>query len=409
MSEKRDNDIVIASMCRTPFGKFGGSLRDYPVIDLGAVVLRELVGRTGMPFDAVDELYMGLCTTAVNKLGIVGPVISRQCLLKAGAPPGIPSMTIDMACCASLAAVHLGANSIRLGQAAVTVALGAELLSQVPHVCHDARWGRRIGPITLTDSLFEMGYPGFNPVSVDTGEYSLEVGITRQMQDEWAYLSQQRYSKAKSEGKYRVGEELMAVEIRKGKEKAFFTEDESPRADVSLEKLTGLKTVYGSRTVTAGNAPGLNDGASAVLMMTRKRAKELGLEALGTLLASGFASDEPRKMSEAPANVTMFLLQKLGMSLGQLDLIQINEAFAAMPLVSARKMAGGDAGKTKELLEKKINVNGDAIAVGHPVGASGNRILMTLLYELRRRGGGTGACSICGGLNQGAGAVVRAE
>lgn len=405
---KRDEDIVVVSACRTPFGRFGGALRDYPVIDLGAVVLKELVGRVGVDFRVVDEMHMGLCTTAVSKLGIVGPVISRQCLLKAGAPYNIPSTTIDMACCASLAAVHFCCNAIRLGQAEVAISLGTELMSQVPHVCYDARWGNRLGPVTLTDSLFEMGYPGFNPVSVDTGEYSLEVGITREMQDEWAYNSQQRYARAKAQGKYKAGEELMALEVTRGKERLVFSEDEFPRPETTLEGLSRLKTVYGSKTVTAGNAPGLNDGASAVLMMTRRKAKELDLELLGTILATGFVSDDTRKMSEAPANVILYLLQKLGLDLDALDLIQINEAFAAMPLVSAQKMAGGEKNKMKELLDK-INVNGDAIAIGHPVGASGNRILMTLLYELRRRGGGLGACSLCGGLNQGAGAVIKVE
>ena len=405
--KREDDDIVIISACRTPFGRFGGALKDYPIIDLGGAVLKELVKRVGIDFNGIDEMHMGLCTTAVNKLGIAGPVISRQCLIKAGAPYTIPSTTIDMACCASMAAVHFCCNALRLGKEA-TISLGAELMSQIPHVCYDARWGNRLGPINLKDSLFEMGYPGFNPVSVDTGEYSLELGISREMQDEWAYTSQQRYAKAKAQGKYKVGEELMSLEVIRGKERFIFEEDEFPRPETTLESLAKLKTIYGSKTVTAGNAPGLNDGASAVLMMKRKKAKEMGLTALGTIIATGFVSDEPRKMSEAPANIISHLLKEIGIDLKQINLIQINEAFAAMPLVSAKKMAQGDNSKRKEILEK-TNVNGDAIAIGHPTGASGNRILMTLVYELRRRGGGLGACALCGGLNQGAGAIIKVE
>jgi acetyl-CoA C-acetyltransferase len=261
----------------------------------------------------------------------------------------------------------------------------------------------------LWDGLYGLGYKGFNPVSVDAGEVALEYGITREDQDRWAYQSQMRYAKAFSEGKFKVGEELMAVEIPQKKGSLLiFDKDEFPKPDTTLEKLSKLPLVYGSPTVTAGNAPGLDTGASAVLIMSEKNANEKGLKPLAKILSMVATATTPRLIAAIPGFTIQKALEKARIGLDQIDLIEINEAFAAMPLVSAKILAEGDSEKMRSLLEK-TNVNGGAIAIGHPVGASGARILMTLIYELRRRGGGIGVASICGGLAQGDGAVVQVD
>jgi acetyl-CoA C-acetyltransferase len=266
-----------------------------------------------------------------------------------------------------------------------------------------------LGNIELWDGLFGLGYKGFNPVSVDAGEVALEYGISREDQDRWAYQSQMRYAKAFAEGKFKLGEELMRVEIPQKKgPPIIFERDEFPRPDTTLEKLSKLPLVYGSPTVTAGNAPGLDTGASAILLMSEKKAKEKGLKPLAKILSMVATATTPRLIAAIPGFTIQKALEMAQISLDQIDLIEVNEAFAAMPLVSAKILADGDPEKMKSLLEK-TNVNGGAIAMGHPVGASGARILMTLIYELRRRGGGIGVASICGGLAQGDGAVVQVE
>jgi acetyl-CoA C-acetyltransferase len=271
------------------------------------------------------------------------------------------------------------------------------------------RWGSKLGNIELWDGLFELGYKGFNPVSVDTGEVALEYGVSREDQDRWAYGSQMKYAKAFKEGKFKIGEELMRVEIPQGKRPPIiFEQDEFPKPDTTIERLSKLPTVYGSPTVTAGNAPGLDTGASAVLIMSEKRAKEKGLKPLARIVSMIATATAPRLIAAIPGFTIQKVLEKADLSLDQMDLIEINEAFAAMPLVSAKILSNGDSEKMNSILEK-TNVNGGAIAIGHPVGASGARILMTLIYELRRRGGGLGVASICGGLAQGEGAIIQVD
>jgi len=244
-------------------------------------------------------------------------------------------------------------------------------------------------------------------LAVDAGEVALQNGITREMQDEWALGSQQKYQAALAQGKF--ADELMSVEIPQKKGPAIVLEkDENPKPNTTLEALARLKTVYGSPTVTAGNAPGLDAGASAIIVMKRARAEELGLKPLATILSVTSVALEPEKIAEAPAPAIKKALQKAGVSLEGIGLIEINEAFAAMPLVATRILSEGDEAKWQELLSK-TNVNGGAVAIGHPVGASGARILMALMYELRRRGGGLGVCAICGGLAQGDAAVIKVD
>jgi acetyl-CoA C-acetyltransferase len=260
----------------------------------------------------------------------------------------------------------------------------------------------------LIDGLFELGYKakGFAPVAVDAGEVALEYGVTREMQDRWGWQTQERYAKAFAEGKFKIGEELMPVVIPQKKGDPIVIEkDESPRK-TTLDALAKLKTIYGSPTVTAGNAPPISAGASAILIMTRKKAEQKGLKPLATIVDIVGTATAPRGIAVIPALTIQASLQRAGLKIDQMDLIEINEAFAAMPLVSTKILAGNDEKKWKALQEK-TNVNGGAIAIGHPVGASAGRITMTAAYELRRRGGGYAVSSICGGLAQGEACILK--
>lgn len=401
-------DVVVVSAVRTPFGRFGGTLKDIPSIDLGAMVIREVLQRVNMKGEEVEETYYGVAVP--GEVGLETDVPARQATLKAGLPGDSISITLDRACCSSMAAVRLGYRAIKAGEIEIALGVGAENMSRTPLMVPPyVRWGSRLGNIEVWDGLFELGYKGFNPVSVDTGEVALEYGVSREEQDRWAYESQMKYDRAFKEGKFKVGEELMRVEIPQGKKPPLlFEKDEFPKPDTTLERLAKLPTVYGSPTVTAGNAPGLDTGASAILIMSEKKAREKGLKPLARIVSMIATATAPRLIAAIPGFTIQRVLEKAGLSLDQIDLIEINEAFAAMPLVSAKILSNGDPEKMKKILEK-TNVNGGAIAIGHPVGASGARILMTLIYELRRRGGGMGVASICGGLAQGEGAIVQVD
>ncbi|MBP1699701.1 MAG: acetyl-CoA acetyltransferase, partial [Deltaproteobacteria bacterium] len=269
-----EKDVVIVSAVRTPFGKFGGTLKDIPSIELGAMVIREVLKRVSVRGEEVEETYYG--SAVPGEVGLETDVPARQATLKAGMPPEAVSITVDRACCSSLAAVRLGFRAIRAGDIEVALGVGAENMSRTPLIVPPyVRWGSRLGSIELWDGLFGLGYKGFNPVSVDAGEVALEYGITREDQDRWAYQSQMKYDKAFSEDKFKIGEELMRIEIpqRKGAP-LLFEKDEFPRPDTTIEKLSKLPLIYGSPTVTAGNAPGLDTGASAILIMSEEKARE---------------------------------------------------------------------------------------------------------------------------------------
>ncbi len=289
------------------------------------------------------------------------------------------------------------------------MAVGAENMSNTPVVVNGHRWGTRLGKPTMVDHLNPIMYVGFNSIAVDAGEVALEHGVSREMQDEWAYNSQMKYQAAKKTGKFKIGEELTTVTIpqRKG-EDLLFEEDEFPKPHTTLEKLATLKTVYESPTVTAGNSPGLDAGAAALIITKRSTAESLGLAPLGIILSVGSAAREPHLMAEVPAYAIQQSLDRADLTVDNLDLIEINEAFAAVPLVSTKILANDDPTKWKTI-KAMTNPNGGAIAIGHPVGASGARILMTAMYELRRRGGGVGAVGICGGLAQGDAAVIKVD
>jgi len=401
----RSDDIVIVSAVRTPFSPFGGVLRALHSTDLGALVIKGVLERINLSGDVVDELYYGMCIQ--SEAALESNVNARQALLKAGMPENLVSLTIDRACCSSLTAVQLGMRTIMVGDGEVVMAVGSENMSNTPLVMNGHRWGTRLQLPVFKDHLNPIFYTGHNSLAKDAGEVAVEHGIGREEQDLWALGSQQKYQRAKALDKF--SDELMAVNVpqRKG-EPILFDEDAFPKPNTTLEGLRRLKTVYGSPTVTPGNAPGLDAGASAILIMKRSRAKELGLKPLATILTVQSIAMAPRLMAEAPGYAIKKCLGKLDMSISEIDLIEINEAFASMPLVSTKILADDDEEKCKDM-RKITNVNGGAIAIGHPVGASGARILMTLMYELRRRGGGLGAAGICGGLAQADGAIIVVE
>jgi acetyl-CoA C-acetyltransferase len=401
-----NEEIVVVSAVRTAFGKFCGTLWETPTYELGAFVIEEALKKAGIPKDKVDEVFMGCAIHAENE-DFVSPIVARQALLKAGLPPQTKSTTIDKACCSSMTATHLGVNAIKLGESDVVVVLGADNFSRVPFIVHpSARLGQgpKLGHIKIRDPLIGLGYKDFNPVAVDAGEVALSHSVTREDQDRWALLSQQRYQEAKKAGKFR--DEIVPITAKLGKDEVLFAEDEFPKPNTTMEKLAKLPTVYGSPTATPGNAPGLNDGASCMVLMSSLKAKEMNIKPLARILMTGSISDLPNNITITPAKVINDILEKTGLRIEDVDLFEINEAFAAMPVTCAKILSNGDK-EAEERIRGKLNVNGGAIAIGHPLGASAIRITLTLIYELRRRGGGKGIAAICGGLAQGEGVLVE--
>lgn len=395
--------IVIVSACRTPFDKFGGAMRSVPSVELGRYVLEQVVDRVNFPKDKVEYVFYGTAIHAEVAPHVNVPV--RQALLKAGFPATTLSMTIDRACCSSMTALMCACREIQAGEIEVAIAAGAENLSNVPHLVTGLRWGKKLGGMELYDVNAGFSYPGFGPVSVDTDHVAAKHGVTREEMDRWSLSSHQKYAAADAKGCF--DDEIVPYTCKdeKGRE-VTIEKDQSPRPDTAYEKLAALKPVYGTQSITAGNSPGLNAGASAVLLMTEKKAMEYSLEILGYVRDFSAVSSESENIPTVPALVAMKLLERNGMTAEQLDLLEINEAFAAMPLVSAKLIADGNEKLYESLLEK-TNVNGGAIAIGHPMGATGLRLIMTLMGELRRRGGGKGIACLCGGLAQGDGVLIE--
>jgi acetyl-CoA C-acetyltransferase len=399
------NDIVMVSAVRTPFGRYGGSLKDFDYFDLGAIPMREVLKRVNLEPKVVDEVFWGVGDTSVCK-DVYTPVAARQTLLKAGLPAETPSLSLDKACVSAMSAVKLGVMAIKLGEIEVAIGGGATSFSQEPLVVRGLRFnGFRIGDVKMEDPLFQLGYKDYNPVSVDTDNVAAEYGITRTEQDEWALRSHQNYGKAWKEGKFK--DEMIPMEIpQKGKGSFLLDIDEQYREDTTLEKLSKLKPIYGCKAVTAGNAPGLNDGATAILLMTRRKAEELHLEPIATIVAMTSLAIHPNRMPEGPGIAIQKVLDLAKIELDQIDVIEINEAFAAVPLVSIEVLCHRDKALAKAI-QKKTNIHGSAIAIGHPNTASGARIMMTLAYELRRRGGGYAVGAICGGLAQADACIIK--
>ncbi len=402
-----DKDVVIVSALRTPFGRFGGSLRDIDYYELGSIPMKAVLQRVGVSPDMVDEVFWGVGDTSACKDPYT-PVAARQSLIKAGLPHETPSISFDMACVSAMHAVKLAAMTMKAGEIEIAIAGGATSFGQEPLVVRGLRFnGFRIGDVKMEDPLLALGYKDFNPVSVDSDDVAYEYGIDRQEQDEWALRSHTNYGNAWNAGKFK--EEIMPFSIPQAKgEPTAFDIDEQYRPDSSLERLSRLKTVYNTRAITAGNAPGLNDGATAILVMTRGKAQELGLEVLATVVGQVSIAINASRMPEGPGYAMQKVLKNADLSLDDMAVMEINEAFACVPLVSMRLLAEGDKSKFKEISDR-MNINGSAIAIGHPNTASGARLIMNLMYEMRRRGGGYALGAICGGLAQADATIIRVD
>jgi acetyl-CoA C-acetyltransferase len=400
-----NREIVLVSAVRTPFGRYGGSLREFDYFDLGAIPMREVVNRVNFEPEIVDEVFWGVGDTSPCK-DVYTPVAARQTLLKAGLSAETPSLALDKACVSAMSAVKLGCMAMRLGEIDVAIGGGATSFSQEPLIVRGVRFdGFRIGHVKMEDPLFALGYKDFNPVSVDTDDVAYEYGISREEQDEWALRSHQNYGAAWNGGKFE--EEILPLEIKLKKQEPFTLNiDEQYRPDSSLDSLAKLKPVYGTRAITAGNAPGLNDGAAAILFMKKAKADSLGLEPLAEIVSMSSIAINPHRMPEGPAYAAVKALQLAEMNIDDISVMEVNEAFAAVPLVSTLLLTDKDKYKAKRLREK-TNINGSAIAVGHPNTASGARLIMNLMYELRRRGGGYALGAICGGLAQADACIIK--
>jgi len=385
---------VIAA-ARTPFGKLGGGLSTLAAPDLGAVVIKEVLERARVEGADVDQAIMGTVITAG-----MGQIPARQAAIKAGLPTSVSALTVNKVCASSLKAVNLAALLIRNGDAGVVVAGGMESMSQAPYLLDKARFGYRLGDATLVDSMVRDGL--IDPangchMAVEGSNVAREFEVSRERQDEYAHGSQLRYAAALKAGHFK--DEMVAVAVANPKGTVLVSADEQPRPDTTIEGLARLKPVFQpDGTVTAGNAPGVNDGATAILLMSGAEAKRRGLPVLAEWLTYGESAADTPYLATVPASSIQAALKKLGLRVDDMNLFEINEAFAAVACTSM-DLLGID--------EQRVNVDGGALAVGHPIGASGARILMHLAYELRRRGGGYGAAGICSGMAQGEATIIR--
>jgi acetyl-CoA C-acetyltransferase len=392
------NDAVIVAARRTAVGKFGGSLAGIPASGLGARVIAALIEETGIEPSEVDEVIMGQVLAAA-----AGQNPARQASIEAGLPQEVPALTINKVCGSGLKAVGLAAQAIRCGDAATVVAGGQENMSMAPHALVGSRDGRRMGDWPLVDTMIRDGlWDAFNDVHMgNTAEnVSEQFGVSREDQDAFAAASQQKAVAAIAEGRLR--DQIVPVEIpqRKGAPIVFDT-DEFPRAGTTAEALSQLRPAFAREgTVTAGNASGLNDGAAACVVMSVDEAKRRELAPLGRIAAFASAGVDPRIMGTGPIPATRNCLEKAGWTTADLDLIEANEAFAAQAICVNREL-GWDA--------EKVNVNGGAIALGHPIGASGARILVDLLHEMRRRDAHRGLATLCIGGGQGVALAVERD
>lgn len=389
--------VVIAGACRTAIGTMGGSLSTTPAVDLGAVVIKNALERAGVPADQVDHVYMG----CVIQAGL-GQNVARQASIKAGLPIEAPAVTINVVCGSGLNCVNLAAQMVQCGDADIVVAGGMENMSMAPYALKQARYGYRMGHAQAIDTMINDAlWDAFNDYHMGiTAENVCEkYGITREELDAFAANSQQKCEKARAEGKFK--DEIVPVEIKKKKETVVFDTDEGPRAGITAEGLAKLRPAFKKDgIVTAGNSSGINDGAAAVVVMSEEKAKELGVKPMATWVGGALAGVDPKIMGIGPVAATQKLMKKLNMSVDDMDLIEANEAFAAQSIAVARDLKFDDA---------KLNVNGGAIALGHPVGASGCRILVTLLHEMERRDAKKGLATLCIGGGMGCATVVERD
>lgn len=388
-------DVVIVSAVRTAVGTFGGALKDVPAIDLGALVIKEALKRANLNPEMVNEVIMG----NVIQAGL-GQNPARQSAVKAGLPVEIPAMTINKVCGSGLRAVSLAAQIIKAGDADVVVAGGMENMSRAPFLLPTTRWGQRMGNGTVVDSMITDGlWEAFNNyhMGITAENIAEQWNITRQDQDEFALASQQKTEAAIKAGKFK--DEIVPVVIKTRKGEVIFEQDEHPRFGTTIETLAKLRPAFKKDgTVTAGNASGINDGAAAIVVMSAEKAEELGIKPLAKIKSYGSKGLDPQIMGYGPFHATKLALEKSGLKVEDLDLIEANEAFAAQSIAVARDL---------KLDMSKVNVNGGAIALGHPVGCSGARILTSLLYEMEKRDAKRGLATLCIGGGMGTAIIVE--
>ena len=389
-------DVVIVSACRTAIGKYGGAFKDVPAVDLGAVVIEEAIKRAGIAKDAVDEVVMG----NVLQSGL-GQNPARQAMIKAGMPVETPAMTINKVCGSGLRCVSLAAQIIKAGDADVIVAGGMENMSQAPYLVQKARWGYRMGDGKLVDEMIKDGlWDAFNNyhMGITAENVAEKFGVTREVQDELAASSQAKAVEAIKAGAFK--DQIVPVVIHGKKGDIVVDTDEFPREGVTAEGLGKLKPAFkrDGGTVTAGNASGINDGAAAFVVMSADKAKELGIKPLATIKSYASAGVDPAIMGTGPVPSSRKALEKAGLTGADMDLVEANEAFAAQAAYCCKEL-GFDM--------SKVNIHSGAIALGHPIGASGARILVTLLYGLKEKKAKYGLATLCIGGGQGTACIVE--
>jgi acetyl-CoA C-acetyltransferase len=391
---------VIVSAARTAIGRFGGAISSLPGVELGGHAIRGALDRAGLSGEQIDYVIMGQVLQAGT-----GQITARQAAVRAGVPKAVPAITINKVCLSGLNAIALADQLIRAGEVSAVIAGGMESMDQAPYLLPKARTGYRMGDGQLVDSMIHDGlWDAFNHrhMGDQSDDVNKEFSIGRAEQDEWAARSHHRAHAATVDGRF--AEEIVSLEIpqRKGDPIVFET-DEGIRAGATAESLGALKPVFQSDgTITAGNASQISNGGAAVVVMSPERAAELGLQPIAEIVAHGMSADEPPYLHTVPAMAITAALKKAGASSSELDLVEINEAFAAVALHSTRMLFDGNGAA-----EEKVNVNGGAVALGHPIGCTGARLAVTLLHELRRRGGGLGAAALCGGGGQGDALIFR--
>lgn len=389
--------VVLAGACRTAIGVMGGQFANTSAVELGTIVIKEALKRAGVSPDQVDEVYMGNVIQAGN-----GQNPARQAAVYAGIPNEVPATTINVLCGSGLHCVNLAAKLIAAGDADIIVAGGMENMTMAPYMLRNGRYGYRMGNATIEDAMIKDGLTdAFHNYHMGiTAENICEQwGLTREELDEFAAWSQKKCEKAMAEGKFK--DEIVPVEVKKKKETILVDTDEGPRKGITKEGLAKLRPAFKKDgMVTAGNASGINDGAAALIVMSEEKAKELGVTPMATWIGGELAGCDPAIMGIGPVYSTRKVMKKLGMEIGDFDLIEANEAFAAQS-VAVGKDLGFDL--------SKLNVNGGAIALGHPVGCSGARILVSLLYEMQKEDVHTGLATLCVGGGMGCSAVVKRD
>jgi acetyl-CoA C-acetyltransferase len=387
---------VIVAGARTPFGKFGGAFKDQPAKSLGAYAIRAALERAGVRGADVDYVIMG----QVLQAG-AGQITARQAAIEAGIPQEVPAITINKVCLSGISAIALADQLIRAGEVEVVVAGGMESMSEAPYLVPKARFGARMGNSEMVDSMVHDGlWSTFTGQHMGEGsdEVNRELEISREEQDAWSARSHQRAERAWDSGA--MADEVVSVTLHQKRGEAVKVDrDEGVRPGTTVEALGKLQPAFSKDgTITAGNASQISDGAAAVVVMSRERASRLGIEPLAEVVAHGMSADRYSWLHTVPALALSNALKKAGLETGDLDLVEINEAFAAVALNATRML---------ELDEERVNVNGGAVALGHPIGASGARLVLTLAYELKRRGLNVGAAALCGGGGQGDALIIK--